>query len=197
MHQIIYLEFSCKINTTEALSQQLDMDFSNPDLLRAARYGEIEWMKELLAKGADITERDVNGWGVLLHAGYEGEYTAMMWLLTEAGVNIAEVGYQADATVWNNTNICSEPNDPGGLSALLKVMVMLDDAPADFIARLSPHHAELCTRGRELQAQLPTYLDQLSATIIAHCPLPDVLQSIVVTYAATALEDMWMDGLPI
>jgi hypothetical protein len=39
-------------------------------------------------------------------------------------------------------------------------MVMLDDAPADFVANLSPHGANICERGRQLRAQLPFYLEQ-------------------------------------
>ena len=74
-------------------------------------------------------------------------------------------------------------------------MVMCDDAPNFFIARLSPQHAELATRGRQLRAQLPEYLDQQRASVFAHCPLPAVLQPLVAAYAATTPEDMWKDGL--
>jgi hypothetical protein len=83
------------------------------------------------------------------------------------------------------------------LLSLLKVMVMLDDAPADFIAKLSPRSADICTRGRQLRAQLPSYLEQQRAAVAAHCPLPAVLQSLVATYAATTLDDMWADGLRV
>jgi hypothetical protein len=83
---------------------------------------------------------------------------------------------------------------------LLKVMVMLDDAPQFFLSLLTlltPHHAELYTRGRQHRAQLPSYLEQQLAIIIEHCPVPTVLQSLVAEYAATTPEDMWTDGLRI
>jgi hypothetical protein len=85
------------------------------------------------------------------------------------------------------------------LSSLFKVMVMLEVAPASFIASpwLSPQHKEICTRGRQLRAQLPSYLEQQRAVVVTHCPLPVVLQSIVVAYAATTPEDMWTDGLHV
>jgi hypothetical protein len=39
-------------------------------------------------------------------------------------------------------------------------MVMLEDAPVVTIAKLSPQYAKICTRGRQLRAQLPYYLEQ-------------------------------------
>jgi hypothetical protein len=69
-------------------------------------------------------------------------------------------------------------------------MVMLDDAPATLITWLSPQHAELCTRDKKLRAQLPVYFKQQRAKIVAHCPLPTVLQTLVIAYATTTPEDM-------
>jgi hypothetical protein len=83
------------------------------------------------------------------------------------------------------------------LSSLLKVMVMLDNAPAEFIAKLLPPHAELAARGRDLRARLPTYLQQQWARVVAHCPLPVVLQPLVAAYAATTPKEMWADGLHV
>ena len=101
-------------------------------------------------------------------------------------------------TVWGCTTTRALPNT-AELSSLLKVMVMLEDAPADFIARLSPHDAELCTRGRQSRAQLPSCREQQRAAVVAHCPLPAVLLPLVVSaaYAATTPEDMWADGLRV
>lgn len=90
-----------------------------------------------------------------------------------------------------------ETSEGAELSALLKVMVMLEDAPANFIAYLSPQHAELCTLGRELRANLPAYLEQQRATIVPHCPLPAVLLTLVVAYVDTTPADMWTDVLRI
>jgi hypothetical protein len=76
-------------------------------------------------------------------------------------------------------------------------MVMLEDAPANFIAILLPQHAEICKRGRLLRLQLPSYLEQQRAAVIAHCPLPAVLQSFVAEYTTTTPEDMWADALRV
>jgi hypothetical protein len=99
----------------------------------------------------------------------------------------------AQHTVWNL--LYEESTDTTELSSLLKVMVMLDDAPADFICDLTPQYAEICTRGRKLRAQLPAYLERQRATIVTNCPLPGVLQTLLIAYAATTPEDMWADGL--
>jgi hypothetical protein len=83
---------------------------------------------------------------------------------------------------------------------LLKVMVMLEDAPEYFTAELalqSNKLAEIATRGRQLQAQLPSYLKQQRAAVATDCPFPTVLQRLVADYAVTTLEDMWTDGLRV
>jgi hypothetical protein len=80
--------------------------------------------------------------------------------------------------------------DAAELSSLLKVMVLLEDAPAGFIGLLSPQHVDICTRGQQLRAQLPSYLEQQRAAVVAHCPLPGVLQSLVAAYTVTTPEDM-------
>jgi hypothetical protein len=110
-----------------------------------------------------------------------------------------EVGNDILETVWDYLYLQNGDayNYPAELSALLKVMVMLEDAPATFIARLLPQHAELCRQGRQLRAQLPSYLGQQRATIVADCTLPGVLQSLVIGYAAITPEDMWADGLRV
>jgi hypothetical protein len=47
------------------------------------------------------------------------------------------------------------------------------------------------------RTQLPAYLEQQEASIVAHCPLPGVLQPLVAEYAAPTSEDMWTDGLRV
>jgi hypothetical protein len=76
-------------------------------------------------------------------------------------------------------------------------MVMLDDAPPAFVAKLSPAYAEIATRGRQYRAQLPSYLEQQRATVVEHCPPLPVLLPIVADYDAATLEDMWTDGLRV
>jgi hypothetical protein len=76
-------------------------------------------------------------------------------------------------------------------------MVLVADAPPDFVARLSPAHAELVTRGRQLRSQLPSYLEQQRTLVVAHCPLPAALQPIVYGLAAPTPDDMWTEGLHV
>ncbi len=73
-------------------------------------------------------------------------------------------------------------------------MVMLDDAPTDVIAELSPAHAKIATRGRQLRAQLPSYLERQQGLVVAWCPLIAALQPLVAGYAAPTPEDIWVEG---
>jgi hypothetical protein len=99
--------------------------------------------------------------------------------------------------VWGSLEKAEINADADALASLLKVMVLLADAPPDFVAKLSPAHAELATRGQQLRAQLPSYLEQQRALVVEHCPLPAALQPIVYGLAAPTPEDMWTDGLRI
>jgi hypothetical protein len=76
-------------------------------------------------------------------------------------------------------------------------MVMLEDAPAAFVARLFLQHAVICKQGRQLRARLPPYLEQQRAAVVACWPLPAVLQSRVATYAVSTPENMWADRLRV
>jgi hypothetical protein len=90
--------------------------------------------------------------------------------------------------------------DAIAILSLLKVMVMLEDTPEYFTDVLSLHNvklAEIATRGRQLRSQLPSYLEQQRASVIAHCPVPTVLHSLVAEYAIITPEDMWTDGLRV
>jgi hypothetical protein len=76
-------------------------------------------------------------------------------------------------TVWGEVCCerwvhCRSAGSAADLSSLLKVMVMLDDAPHNSIAKLSPQHADICMRGRQFRAQLPCYLEQQRATVVTH-----------------------------
>jgi hypothetical protein len=64
-----------------------------------------------------------------------------------------------------------------------------------FVAKLLPQHAELCTRGRQIRARLPVYLEQQRASVRTYCALPAVLQTIVTVYAAPIPCDLYNDGL--
>jgi hypothetical protein len=170
--------------------------------LRAAGNAQIPIMHWLLTEGgSSLAERSEDGVSALLQAAYNGKFTAMQYLLEEQGASMSESDVYG-VTVWSallNSDSDYPDSDPreAELSSLLKVMVILDDAPTDFIAELSPQHAKLCTRGRQLRALLPSYLEQQLAAVIVHCPLLAVLQSLVAEYAATTTGDMWADGLRV
>jgi hypothetical protein len=115
----------------------------------------------------DIRRGDLTSWG-MLHAG---------------------IGQRRDRGI--------EETDAAEFSLLLKLMVMIGDAPQYFITVLTPLHAEICARVRKLRAQLPSYLKQQRASVVSHCPMPTVLQNIVAGYAATTVADMWTDGLRV
>jgi hypothetical protein len=163
--------------------------------LQAAYYGHIPIIHWLLTEGGSkLTEKDVLDTPALIVAARERRFPAMQYLLEERGALVSERD-RFGRTVWGS--IFLRGYSSVELSSLLKVMVILEDAPAGFIVRLSAKHADICTRGRQLREELPFYMEQQRATVVAHCPLPVVLQSIVVVYAATTPEDMWTDGLRV
>jgi hypothetical protein len=167
-------------------------------LITASAHGQVAIVKYLLARGASIAERSNGGFTALLAAALGNRFVLMQYLLEEAGAcaSIAEATNTGE-TVWTLLAPDHADSEPEELTSLLKVMVMLDDAPQFFIAALSPAHTELTTRGRQYRAQLPLYLEQQRALIAAHCPLPAVLQPFVAAYAATIPDDMWTDGLRV
>jgi regulation of enolase protein 1 (concanavalin A-like superfamily) len=116
------------------------------------------------------------------------------YFLEEAGASISDVTSHG-ATVWSLLK--TQDANPVALAYLLKIMVMLDDAPPYFVAKLSQAHAEIAARGQQYRVQLPAYFEQQRAMVVAHCPLPAVLQPLVGAYAATTPEDMWADGLRV
>jgi hypothetical protein len=116
------------------------------------------------------------------------------YFVQEAGASISDATSHG-SIVWILLDI--QDADPIALASLLKIMVMLDDAPPAFVAKLSSAHAEITIRGRYFRAQLPSYLEQQRASVFKHCPLPPVLQSIVADYAVTNPEDMWPNGLRV
>jgi hypothetical protein len=150
----------------------------------------MHWL--LTEGGSSLAEQTTSGAHASLLATCNGKWPAVQWLLEEEGASILErdlVGSTVWSKLWGH---CGEGN-AAELSSLLKVMVMLDDAPADVIANLLPQHAAICTNGRRLRAQLPSYLEQQRTTVVTHCPLPGVLQTVVAAYAATTQSDMWAD----
>jgi hypothetical protein len=96
-------------------------------------------------------------------------------------------------TLWNTLKL--EDAVDAEVTSLLKFMVLLADAPPEFIAKLSLQQAELWERGRQIRMQLPVHLVQQRASIVAACPWPEVLQPLVAEFAAPTSDDMWTYGL--
>jgi hypothetical protein len=126
----------------------------------------------------------------------------LQWLLEEGGSSIRETANNG-WTLWKMIMICGITYAEGyavALSPLLKVMVMLEDAPEHFTVKIAKHNvklAEIVTRGQQLRAQLPSYVEQQQTSVIAHCPLPTVLLLLIADYATITPEDMGTDGLRI
>jgi hypothetical protein len=122
----------------------------------------MHWL--LTEGGSSLAERTLLGESALLLAPRFGRFSAMQYLLEEHGVSMTES--EINGTVWAcfslsiHRGMMRRPEKIAGLSSVLKVMVMLEDAPVDIIAKLSVYissqHAEICTRGRQLRAQLPS-----------------------------------------
>jgi hypothetical protein len=180
---------------------------------------DLESVKRLVAEGEDVKEIDSSGMTPFLRATRGYHMPIMHWLLTEGGSSVAEQSRRGENALMAAATGCGQHFatmqyllEEGGasmsrkvwevlgdrcygrndalLNSLLKVMVMLDDAPADFIGELLPHHAKLCKQDRQLRARLPSYLEQQRAAVVTHSPLPAVLQSLV-------NEDMWAYGLRV
>jgi ankyrin repeat protein len=142
--------------------------------------------------GARIFDADEYGRTALSNAVYFGSYGLVQWLLEEGGANITDTAVIDGEymSVWDHFNFNELAS---GLQSLLKVMVLLGDAPPDFISELSPRHAHIVMKGRRIRALRSSYLEQQRTSIETNCNLPAVLQSIVVAYAEPTPEDMWTD----
>jgi hypothetical protein len=77
-----------------------------------------------------------------------------------------------------------ESKSTEALASLLKAMILMADAPPEFMRYLRPHHAWIVERGNDLRSKFPMYLEEQRNQVAAHCPLPTVLQNIVAGYAA-------------
>jgi hypothetical protein len=128
---------------------------------------------------------------MLSWAAGHGNYPLVQWLIEE--------GALVPICIWEYLGKVVEHADAAELSSMLKVLLLLpmspeQDLPA-FVAKLSPQHAELCRRGRQLRDRLPAYLEQQEASVGTHCTLPAVLVAMVTAYALHTPEELWSDGL--
>jgi ankyrin repeat protein len=184
-------------------------------LMEAAREGDLEKLKRLAADEADVAEVDASSCTALLWAALFGHIPIMHWLLNEAGSSLAEKTIEGMSAllltalrgrfpamkyllVEQGASISESNNDGDTVWSIIFILrTNLDESAELFIAnpKLSPQHLDICTRGRQLRAQLPSYLEQQRAALVAQCPLPAVLRCLVAEYAVTTPEDMWADGL--
>jgi hypothetical protein len=95
--------------------------------------------------GSSLTEQTNSGESALSLAADGGCFPAMQYLLEDHGISVTDTDHFGQ-TVWSYLWV--ENGNAVELTALLKVMVMLEDAPAAFIDKLEPQHAEICMRGR-------------------------------------------------
>jgi hydroxyethylthiazole kinase-like sugar kinase family protein len=82
---------------------------------------------------------DEEGRGVLFWAAWGANLVTLRWLFDDVGVKISGVAEDAHLTclLWNMLRVVLAPRgNAAEISSLLKVMVMLDDAPADSIHSL-------------------------------------------------------------
>jgi hypothetical protein len=154
----------------------------------------VQWLVK--TGGASIYDVNIRGSSALAFAAMGCQFSILQWLLEEGLANIADVIILSGKarSVWDNLskNMIIK-GEPVALTSLLKVMVLLGDAPLDCIAKLSPHNAEIATQGRQIRALRPVYLEQQQASIDTQRNLPAVLQSIVATYAEPTPDEMWTE----
>jgi ankyrin repeat protein len=174
---------------------------SGTNALMYAAYNDnahvVLWL--LKEGGARLVDVNARGWIAFAIAANRGHYSLVECMLKESGALITNVtfgdGGKSIKTVWNSlmefpgfaSNVSAE------LSSLLKVMVLLDDAPTDFITKLLPQNTDVVTQGRQIRTLRPSYLVHQLASVSNESPLPSVLLSIVVAYAKPTSEDMWTD----
>jgi hypothetical protein len=164
-------------------------------LSQAAVFDHLDVVQCLVKElGASVNEANSRRAKPLFAAAHQGKLGVVHWLLAEGGASLHTQRYRGN-TLWNYLKL--DNADDAKLTSLLQTMVILADAPPKFIAKLSQQQVDLCMRGRELRTQLPAYVEQLRASIIAHCPLPEVLHPVVAEYAAPTSVDMWTDGLRV
>jgi ankyrin repeat protein len=186
----------------------VDVNQANPNgntaLHQAALLNDVVVLQCLVKElGADVNRTEGGGMKPMDIAALQGHLGVVHWLLAEGGANVDEHDSEGN-TLWQNLMATRydgttklEDADDAELTLLLQTMVLLTEVPPEFITKLSPQHTEVCTRGRQLRTQLPAYLEQQRASIVAHCPLPEVLQPLVAEYAAPTPKDMWTDGLRV
>jgi hypothetical protein len=126
-----------------------------------------------------------------------------LFLTPDDTLNRAHRSDQRDGRVWHYIRFLGRlhrgqrPEE----SSLIKAMTLLCDAPVPIVngrIELVPHDnhdVQLVEKGKQLRAALHAYLEQRSASLIIHCPLPAVLQQVIATYAEPTRADVWESQL--
>jgi hypothetical protein len=155
----------------------------------------VKWLVK--TGGVRILDRDVHRNTALAHAAkFSGpkRYSLIEWLLEQGGALITVVTMLRgeSKSLWD---ILKVPSRNPKFVSLLRVMVLLGDAPSDFIVKLSdysgdPRPAQIAAWGPQIRALRPSYLEQQQASVDAHFPLPAVLLSIIIAYVEPTAKDM-------
>lgn len=104
-------------------------------------------------------------------------------------------GLPCGSAVWRQLERQITYLDDAGLTSLLRVMVLLGDAPSWFLQKLKPQHRSIVEQGPQIRALKPVYLLKRRALLAENAPMPAVLENLVATYAEPTQEDMWIDWL--
>jgi hypothetical protein len=115
-------------------------------IMVAAGQGHATTVMFLHAAGASFLEKNAYGYSALHYAALRGKFSPLQCFLQETGASITYATDTGD-TVWDLHDVHMDA-DPVAIASLLKVMVMLDDAPLAFVFQLSTKLAEITTRGR-------------------------------------------------
>jgi hypothetical protein len=160
----------------------------------------LKWLLE--EGGALITERSLGGNSALLHAAVYGNIATCQWLLEHGGADIADAHVYGTANgeklFWDHIpSFTLSVNNAAEVTALLRVMVLKGDPPANVVSQLRPEHVRVVEEGARLRAALPANLEQRRALLDAHCPLIPPLLALVRDYdpKPTTTEELWSTGL--
>jgi hypothetical protein len=90
-------------------------------------------------------------------------------------------------------------DDAAEVTALLRVMMLQGDPPAELVPQLNPEHARVVKEGARLRAALPAYLAQRQALLDAHCPMIAPLRALVSEYdpEPVTTKELWATGLGV
>jgi hypothetical protein len=166
----------------------------------STRCASLPTLKWLFSKGAaSVRESDRHGDTILSSSMFFAQtFQITTWLLEEGKSKITQrtLGGKTvlDMALQHDLRKCGVFFDK-----LLKVMVMLEDAPSRFLKEsiLSYRQHEVCVLGQRYRKELPSFYANQKVNIIDHCPLPAVLGCLVAAYAAITPDDMWSSGLQV